>query len=351
MRLEIEIKTPTVVTSGEYLINLILYRKGGSLFRLSIDKLFYDILNKENNRNFIENFKNKLSGNVVGIKDLYSNISVKDEYLVWPEIKKFPEKFMENRQQVLDYIGYFYRKDDRDYYLPYLPGSTIKGAIRNALISKILRENPAGDVKKIEKDSFTLYFTNDNERVIFQLRDIFRFVQISDFRVKNINELSMGIGLVKRVNFINNSEKIPSYTFYLLPGTLFEGDISISIDLKLYIKNRYNKLNRNSKLIKELVFNNYNNGELNADEMIKYLLKSLNDFSNNVARSQEYGLIFKDISLSNGQNGRYDAFIGRFKGKYLNLPRLPKNLKTYPIIFTGDGKKYKMGHVNFIMRL
>lgn len=351
MRLEIEVKTPTIITSGENLINLIMYRDGNSLFRLRIDQLFYDLIKEGKDRNFIEKFKDKLSRERADIRDLYSNIKIKDEYLIWPEIGVFPEKFLETRQQILDYMGYFYKKDDKNYYLPYLPGSTIKGAIRNALVSMILRDYPAVDISNVERENFTLYNIEKSERVIPQLRDIFRFVQVTDFQVKNIDELKMGIGVVKRVNISNNTTKIPSYTFYLLPGTVFEGDINISNDLQIYINNKYDKLNRGSRLIKELVLNNYHNGKLDVNEFIKFLIKALNDFSNNVAKIKEYGKIFKDISLSNGKDNSYDAFIGRFKGKYLNLPRLPKNIKTYPVIFTGDGRQYKMGHVNLIMRV
>ncbi|MGC8657148.1 MAG: type III-A CRISPR-associated RAMP protein Csm5 [Thermoplasmata archaeon] len=351
MKAEIEIKTPTVITSGDYILNLDLLVKEEkkSLFRVKKEDLFYYII-KNKNEGFITKYKQKLSTLNAKTLDIYSDIVVKDDFLIWPEINQCSEEFMETRQQVLDYLGYFYKKDDKNYYLPYIPGSTVKGTIRNAILSYVLKQSQLYYSEHIEEENLALY-TNEFNKRNFQLRDVFRFIQVSDFRIKDINNLKLGIGLVKRITKSDRSGKIPVYTFYLPIGTKFEGEINVSIDLKKYIKNNLKKLNK-TKIINDMVLINYNNGELHTENIIKFLFKVLNDFTNDVVKSSNYGFIFQDynVSLSNGTNGIYDAFIGRFKGKYLNLPRLPNNIKTFPIIFVNNNKKYKMGHIQITLK-
>lgn len=347
MKIEIEIKTPTIITSGEIILNLELFKKGNSLYRIEKNALFSSVLKDEKkSTQFLEKFKDKLSQQRSDISDLYDGVEIKDEILIKPEIIEFPREFMKTRQQILDYVGYISKINDEVYYLPYIPGSSIKGAVRNSVVWNILRKigNQNELVSKIEQEHLLLYKDNS---IIPQLRDVFRFIQFSDFHLRDITNFKMGIGLVKRISISNKEGKIPSYTYYLLPGTKFYGEINISINLKNYIKNNMNRLNKNF-VIQELILNNYKNDKIDCDQVINYLLKNINDFTNSIANNDKLKFLFSDeynVKLSNGVGGKFDAFIGRFKGIYLNIPRPKFNVKTYPVLFTANNEKYKMGHI------
>lgn len=362
MNLEIEIKTPTVITSGETIFNIELIKKDNSLFRIEKGILFNSILKDENMRElFLDKFKKILSQEHSKITDLYKDIKIKENFLIKPEIVEYPKEIIEYRQQILDYIGYISKINDEIYYLPYIPGSSIKGAIRNSIVSKFFEFTSQNisykddfyfsKLDKLDKNELVLY-KEDLKKIISQLRDVFRFIQITDFSLdEKINNFKMGIGLVKRISRSNMEGKIPIYTYYLIPGTKFKGEINISIDLKNYIKNYERNLNKNI-IIQEMILNNYKNGEVNKEGIINYILKSVNEYTNKVANNNNIKFLFENynVKLSNGANDIYDAFIGRFKGKYLNLPKPNYNVNTYPILFTGNNMKYKMGHIQLKKR-
>lgn len=360
MNIEIEIKTPTVITSGETIFNIELIKKDKSLFRIEKGNLFNSILRDDNmGKHFLDKFKRILSQEHSKITDLYNDLKIEDNFLIKPEIVEYPKEITEYRQQILDYVGYISKINDEIYYLPYIPGSSIKGAIRNSILSKLIEKIEARSQNVFNKNYFNnldknelVLYKEESNKINTQLRDVFRFIQITDFSLdEKINNFKMGIGVVKRISRSNMEGKIPIYTYYLLPGTKFKGEINISIDLKNYIKNYERNLNKNN-IIQEMILNNYKNGEVDKDGIINYILKSVNEYTNKVANNNNIKFLFENynVKLSNGVNGIYDAFIGRFKGKYLNLPKPNYNVKTYPIIFTGNNMRYKMGHIQIKKR-
>ncbi|MCI4434434.1 MAG: hypothetical protein JHC29_03065 [Thermoplasmata archaeon] len=136
MKFEIEIKTPTVITTGEQILNTDLYEKDGNVYRVRIEDLFVSIdkiYRDEFRKKYIDAIKNKNSY----IKDMYKDIKVDESLLIGPKIY-YKNEFITYRQIILDYISYIKEINGKYYYLPYIPGSTIKGAIKNSIKKYIL---------------------------------------------------------------------------------------------------------------------------------------------------------------------------------------------------------------------
>jgi len=341
MKFEIEIKSPTVITTGEQILNTDLYEKDGNVYRLriedlfvSIDKIYRDELRKK----YIEAIKNKNSY----IKDMYKDIKVEEDLLIGPKIY-YKNEFITYRQIILNYISYIKEINGKYYYLPYIPGSTIKGAIKNSIKNYILNYLRTDNYFDVLKE-FQIFRESKN----YQLADIFRFLQFSDFMPIDEKNLSIGLGLVKRVRSEQDYGKIPQYTFYLLPGTRFVGEINvISKDLIRLIKySMKNNSLTNSKLIKEFILNNMKNDNIDEKGVLKFLMERANEFTINIFN--RYKNIFENCPITDSSknfDGKANIFIGRFKGIYLNIPNFRGTFKTYPVLFTYDNKRFKMGHI------
>jgi CRISPR type III-A-associated RAMP protein Csm5 len=341
MKFEIEIKTPTVITTGEQILNTDLYEKDGNVYRVRIEDLFVSIdkiYRDEFRKKYIDAIKNKNSY----IKDMYKDIKVDESLLIGPKIY-YKNEFITYREIILDYISYIKEINGKYYYLPYIPGSTIKGAIKNSIKKYILNYLRTDNYYDVLRE-FQIFRESKN----YQLADIFRFIQFSDFMPIDEKNLSIGLGLVKRVRNQQDGGKIPQYTFYLLPGTRFVGEINvISKDLIRMIKySKKNNLLTNSKLINEFILNNMKNDNIDEKGVLKFLMERANEFT--IYIFNKYKNIFENCPITDSSknfDGKANIFIGRFKGIYLNIPNFSGTFKTYPVLFTYDNKRFKMGHI------
>jgi CRISPR type III-A-associated RAMP protein Csm5 len=343
MMLEIEIKTPTVVTSGHKLYRADLFQKDGTYYRVRAEDLIYSIGNGnvETLNEIIQKYKDELL-KPTNVQSLFKNLKI-DDKLILPKIDDFPKS--DKIREILDYTGYFKEIENRYYFLPYIPGSTIKGLLRTALIHHILK-----NFKNINAE-YNLKFYNPKTQSK-ELRDIFRFIHVSDFHVKvnDYQNMSLGIGEVLRIKNNGTSSGIRNYTFYYPQNMKFSGEIKIQKDLEIYLRNlqkdsvNYSKFKENA-VMDEMIIKNFANDKLNSKAIITFLLNKLKEYTKDVVYSNQYSFLFQkyDVGISD-DNNIYDAYIGRFKGKYLNIAVLPNNVSTFPII-NAKNKMQKMGHI------
>jgi hypothetical protein len=162
--------------------------------------------------------------------------------------------------------------------------------------------------------------------------------------------MSLGIGEVLRIKNNGTSSGIRNYTFYYPQNMKFSGEIKIQKDLEIYLRNlqkdsvNYSKFKENA-VMDEMIIKNFANDKLNSKAIITFLLNKLKEYTKDVVYSNQYSFLFQkyDVGISDNNN-IYDAYIGRFKGKYLNIAVLPNNVSTFPII-NAKNKMQKMGHI------
>jgi len=349
MELEIKIKTPTVVTSGDKLYRADIFQKDGTYYRVRAEDLIYsmvkDVGNIEKLNEILQKYKEELF-KPTNTQSLFKNIKI-DDKLILPRIDDYPKS--DRIREILDYTGYFREINNRYYFLPYIPGSTIKGLLRTALIHHIWKNfKNDGNIKNAE-NKINFYNPKTQSK---QLTDIFRFIHVSDFHVEvdDYSNISLSIGEVLRINRTGVSSGIRSYTFYYPQNMKFSGEIKIQKDLEIYLKNLkkesfyYSRFKENA-VLDEMIIKNFVNDKLNSKAIIIFLLNKLKEYTKDVVKSDQYSFLFQkyDVKISD-DNNIYDAYIGRFKGKYLNIPVLPNNIRTFPII-NAKNEMRKMGHI------
>lgn len=154
--------------------------------------------------------------------------------------------------------------------LPYIPGSSIKGAIRTAILWSALQDkdifkycdklynsrvNPKTACKNLEQEIFG---KNAHE-------DILRMLRISDSKQLDINNLE-----VNEIKIIGNLESIPTYIENLKAG--------ITTDFGLWIDEKFLSIDKNKYL------------------NIKNILKVCNEFSMSVVEKQSIYNDFEDVT-------------------------------------------------------
>lgn len=190
---------------------------------------------------------------------------------------------------------------------PYIPGSSIKGAIRTAIIvgEVINNKNKYNDIFKSIINNKNKYYENDivvNISKNFNVENIFKNIAISDTNDTDINNLFIS----KRYDISTHMEighELPIYMELLKPGVKFNFlltlDSSFSInDLSKYFNNFYNNnLNDNT------LYSNYLSiissvFKDKAEKNPHYLYDKHNDMLPNIFIGGTNGFLTKSIIYS-----------------------------------------------------
>ncbi len=173
---------------------------------------------------------------------------------------------------------------------PYLPGSSIKGGIRTALLWRVLRDEQGRVIKYCDELMKKRRIKRDNackdlEKAIFGKNaheDILRALQISDTEPLEQNNLN-----VSEIEIIGNPTPIPTYVECLSGGSRAEFSLRINENLL------------GEKLFEKHILRGY----LNAER----ILKICNEFSGVVIEKQlEYNYKDNTIKFFEGLKGKVE---------------------------------------------
>ncbi|MEM4058602.1 MAG: type III-A CRISPR-associated RAMP protein Csm5 [Thermoplasmata archaeon] len=391
MKLDLEIITPVIINDSNELTSLDFFLSEDNIaYRVDINAT---ISNISKDPKLLEEFSNIIKEDYTQktqkaygkseyskstkINDFYAKLE-RDKLLekIYPQINKYDPEFLKQKN-IANYIGFYKKINDLIYYVPYIPGSTIKGAIRNAILYKILKEKRVmysfinskkisvyqsflTNRKNIEQENFA-YENSKNKR---SNSDIFKFLHITDFIPKNIKDIKLGI-FQQKVSITNSQNRRNMKLVFMnlvLSGT-FEGEIKIKKDLiyafsKIEDKTIFlDRLNNIFNINKEEMANFQNNFLQTENKIILNLLSSLNTFSyDNI---KKYGNIYPSIPAPVPDSNSFYAFLGAHKGLNLNTileaidPTDRKKIyyKNYPpktnkLAFI-ENKDVKLGFVKF----
>jgi len=215
--MRIIIKSPIHIGSGENLTKLDYLLEGKSLTVFSFDKLI-SLLN--------ENELNRLTASIERNENL--DLSLIRRH--FGEIKKYTLSYDIDNLNLNKEIHQFIKTSA---YKPYIPGSEIKGAIRTAILYKILKDNWDSLVKDISyenKKNGITYLKNNaanylENKVFGNIKDdIMKFFLVED--TQTIDPINL---TVKEIKIFNSSRKFTEYAECLKENTLIK-NIKIKID-------------------------------------------------------------------------------------------------------------------------
>ena len=230
MKVKIKIISPLIINSTDY-INIPIVidnRDRHSINMLDMEKI---LMNSSNRKELTELFMQYFnSGNIRQIfdklQDYYSRIPDIDNYRIYPEIE-YDELDIKTSNISMPMGNY---KDKK--YIPYIPGSSIKGAIRNAMRNNYIKKG--GKVtglegRRDEKLDYSIFYMPQDNYKQQITNDIMRFIEITDFLPAG--DYKLKIHRVVRTKSGYSAQKIPSYAVTIESGE-FEGSITINNSLR-----------------------------------------------------------------------------------------------------------------------
>ena len=278
LRCRLIIKTPVAVTTGEeYYDNDYVVKNGKFLF-LNGEKFFNRLKSTGKIREFLALTNDTSFENLLRLrKFIYELVKEEDAEYSFPVDKEFERIY---RRNVINIEGILSHKKERALNevnrlrvkkifrdpitkKPYIPGSTLKGAIRTAIINYILstKENFQIESDKNEKNypkradkELNRLLSCQPEEVFGRLfkaessRDLMRFIKVSDLKAVEAKER---VGVSHNYNPEKEDEGATTNLEYINSG-IFEGNITIYPDYAREIFELYNFELNEENLIKAL---------------------------------------------------------------------------------------------------
>jgi len=280
VKVRLKVKTPTAIGTGESYTLFSYAVKDGKLLIINFKKLIEKLKASGKLSEFKRLLKNFTPFDIVKLQKFYSQVVSPEEasaiLKLEPEVAEyFRGKFTKLNELLRkrDYRSYFNElgaAEVREAFKnpltgkPYIPGSSLKGAIRTSLLNYLIKEG------KIDKERFVeelikafrevglqwpgVYSKEDISKIDFGKvrkklkeifneidshllcdfvvavesfefgRDLMRFVKVSDF--SPIGEVSTSVGRLRRVSR-TGKENTFGFIEFIEPEALFEGTITI----------------------------------------------------------------------------------------------------------------------------
>lgn len=273
----------------------------------------------------------------VKISDIIKKFKLDKNYIQKFSLYSFDRFFKENLNEAIK---------DHNYKF-FIPGSSLKGAIRTALMYDILKnidlnkflENILSQTKKVNfnvSDSFKKNLDSELEKIVFicpemiydekekkskpkydQKYDLLKILKISDSSSADISDS----GEISELNVFalkkeTNHKPFSVYTESIKSNQLLEFDISIDIDflkkakeLKLkkdkeFGNTIYSDIQNKVKSLFDIDLTNKDE-EINEEKIINTLLKKLNQFGNEISNLEKK---WSDSINNNNLKSSFDKF-------------------------------------------
>lgn len=264
MKLVLETISPIHIGAGERYSSSEFIVKGNEIIRVDINKI-YTLLNEKNKEIFLEYLEDPR----FRLNDFISkiNISISEAKLYSANLKtSIPTEIIENI---------------KTGFKGYVPGSSLKGAIRTAILSAFIGEKEVNELGKIftmrnpwqlnwEAEKFIERFFSEG-RGQSSYSDFMRFVQISDFiPIRNLCIYNIQSLEAEETNnwkwYGRNGRVVQSYLETIATGECLEGELHITYKEKIHqnigLKGKSDILDVNE--MKRLVYR-FSNGIINHE--------------------------------------------------------------------------------------
>ena len=293
-KMEIKLKTltPVHIGTGNTYGEAEFITEDSKLRRIIFSRL-YDSLSEEQKKKLLSELEEKEFNLDEFVRK--NKIRISEDMILYSALMKSPPR-REIREQI------------KTNNIPYLPGTSIKGAIRTALLWKYFMDDQShfSDLIKSLKNELRgkvnkKKFVNRTVNKVFNLRedrfdakyDILKFLQISDFiseefnlEIVNVKTYSLKFGKFEEKHFDNFVE-------VLSVETTLKGTISLNPQINYALKNRREyPLLKNKLRIFSLREDSMEDPKSVEDTMMMHIRKTLEEF-NEWALEKERGLCDK----------------------------------------------------------
>ncbi|MEJ5258517.1 MAG: type III-A CRISPR-associated RAMP protein Csm5 [Fervidobacterium sp.] len=260
MRLKIEPMSPIFIGSGEKVTKFEMLIRGDRTYILDFDKLM-------NDDKFVEEFVNRVdrilnpSEKDKALEDIFRKLNINIDTVKKHDFKTIIDKKTGKPRtlQIHTFISSAGRK--------YIPGSSLKGAIRTALIKQYLSD-------KFAKHLESRYRNVENEIFGDAKKSVFKFLQISDSTY--INSKFIAFKMYRILNILKQKGSIPQFLEIWLPKKVTNIPEENYVECTLEFKTSWYRKNQSA-------------GTIRAEGKITHISSTLED-------KQKFIAIMKEIA-------------------------------------------------------
>lgn len=232
MKIVVETISPVHIGAGERYSSSEFIVKGNKIIMVDINKI-YTLLNEKNKEIFIEYLEEPRFSITEFINKI--NLPLSEAKLYFSTLKtNIPTEIIGNV---------------KTGYKGYIPGSSLKGAIRTAILSGFIGKKEVMEIgriftnknqwqreRELEASMDSFFSTGKGQSSYF---DFMRFVQISDFiPVNNLTVYNVqSLEVIEKDGwdwYSRNGRVVQSYLETIATGEHLEGDIKVTYNEKLY---------------------------------------------------------------------------------------------------------------------
>lgn len=335
--IKIHIFTPLIIHSGEFytIFEILPTKEGKSIMLIDLEKAFSIMSNKDRDQFFnimdtLTTDLNKDKEKLLRARSIIQNVALQNTDIIIQRIQAHPQ-FIEGVDSN-PYATIFKIFKDELSGKPYIPGSTLKGALRTAVLETLRNKNNRypnvklfknGRPKNFQSTDFEMQIMKSDDYAIFDIEnDPFRFIKVSDMI---FNKPDVILDTVRIIGKDKQQKGIPIYSemsaSYYTNRTEYFAEGQITIDdyglQKFVEKNKFGEfiniqfikkslgdftsymLNNKKHLIQQEVKKNIDNLCKN-NELIPLRLGRFTQIESKTFKIKQKNAIPQDINLYGG---------------------------------------------------
>ncbi len=227
---EITVNSPVFISSGEQIDFKYLYRKGSTYRVIDFDKTADLILSSNKAEFYTDLIIKKIKNGQRTWQDLWSELEREGLLFYYGnEIEVIGHDLGKQTTNIRMYTGSIRQKGNRTDLVPYIPGSTIKGSIRNAIFYRHIKEHSSAGMRGNDYESqFRDFFSLKMEGG--DVLPLMKYITVSDFLPADSN-IRMAAGRIERRKLESDSSMGIFQPAIFIKSGKFVGSIGINNDI------------------------------------------------------------------------------------------------------------------------
>lgn len=308
---EITVNSPVFIGSGEQIDFKYLYRKDGTYRVVDFDKTADLILSGNRAEFYTNRILEKIKNGQRIWQDLWSELEREGLLFYYGnEIEEIGQDLGKQTTNIRMYIGSISQRGKETDLVPYIPGSTIKGSIRNAIFYRYIKKQGAGMRREEYENEFRNFFNLDAKTG--GPSNIMKYISVSDFLPIDSNIRMTAGRIVRRKLESGSSMGLFQPAIFIRSGR-FTGSIGINSDIFSQPAEKMTKISEKFSAVLGKDLFGAHSGKADQEQINTNLLNALLNLLENFTRDVDNWYV-KNFPGTSRSNKDANIYIGFGKG-------------------------------------
>jgi CRISPR type III-A-associated RAMP protein Csm5 len=342
---EISVISPVLISSGEKIDFKYLFKKNGKYYVVEFDRTAALILSSTKARQYTDRILDKIRRRERVWQDLWEDLDRDGLIFYYGNwIEDVSIDLGRETENIIMYTGTTIRNGNNIDLVPYIPGSTVKGSLRNAIFYKFIKGHNTGMNSMEYERNFKNFFKVSERNGVGT--DIMKYIMVSDF-FPDGPDVKLGVGRIVRRKIRTGFENGKFQPAIYIRSGKFKGSIGINDELfTLPSESMHRMREKLSSMLGEDVIQMQSTGTERKqidNRLVNCLVKLLENFTRDVD-----DWFFKSIPNTPGIKEKPNFYIGFGKGINRNSPAVALPIHTSEEVFRFRRGKYPPSTMSYV---